>query len=194
MAALGEFERELLRLSNAFRRGREKPAQQIRNCLDPILARLFQLAFEIVPKGDAFSPVDLGVLDPDEFQIVGQQDVVRQRHIALHLIRFENLIEVGPPRSREFRAGPGPNARFCRRGPVSGGANISQMHPSCKSILHAKDSDPRLARRIKTTRLKHKPYRNFPLAPNPGFVSRRALQMYDCANPQSYQNVSRETF
>jgi hypothetical protein len=39
-----------------------------------------------------------------------------------------------------------------------------------ENILHGKGPGSRLARRIKTTRLKHKPYRNFPLAPNPGFV------------------------
>jgi hypothetical protein len=39
-----------------------------------------------------------------------------------------------------------------------------------ENILHGKGPGSRLARRIKTTRLKHKPYRNFPLAPNTGFV------------------------
>ena len=42
--------------------------------------------------------------------------------------------------------------------------------------------------------LKHKPYRNIVLEPNPGFVSRRALRKCVCANRQSYQNVSREAF
>src|ERR1700730_4958366 len=94
MAADGKRECKLLRAANAFRRGGEKPAQQVRYRLDPILARLFWPPLEIVPKGDAFPPVDLAILEPDEFQIVGQQDVVRQRHIALHLIRPANLIEV----------------------------------------------------------------------------------------------------
>jgi hypothetical protein len=40
------------------------------------------------------SRVDLAVLDPDELQIVGQKDVVRQRLVATDLIGLENLIEV----------------------------------------------------------------------------------------------------
>jgi hypothetical protein len=39
-----------------------------------------------------------------------------------------------------------------------------------------------------------KSYRNLSLAPNPGFVSFRALRKCDCVDHQSYQNVSRETF
>src|ERR1700730_8396903 len=42
-----------------------------------------------------------------------------------------------------------------------------------------------MLRRVRRTRLE---------SPNPGFVSCHALQMYVCANRQSYQNVSRETF
>jgi hypothetical protein len=38
-----------------------------------------------------------------------------------------------------------------------------------------------------------KPYRNFLLAPNPSFVSRRTLRRCICADRQSDKNVSRET-
>ncbi len=40
----------------------------------------------------------------------------------------------------------------------------------------------------------HKLYRDLMLAANPGFVSRRASRVYVRPKPQSYRNVSRETF
>src|SRR6202047_2736747 len=94
MAAGGESQRELLRAADAFRRNGEEATEQVRDRLDAILARLFRLAFEIIWKGDVFAPVYLAVLDPDELQIVGQQNVVRQRLVATDLIGLENLIEV----------------------------------------------------------------------------------------------------
>ncbi|MDQ6703772.1 MAG: hypothetical protein M3Z96_12070 [Pseudomonadota bacterium] len=63
-----------------------------------------------------------------------------------------------------------------------------------ENILHGKRSGPRLARRLKTEGLNDKPYRTISLDPNPSFVSHRALRKCGCANRQSYQNVSRETF
>jgi hypothetical protein len=59
-------ERQLLRAADALRRGREEAAQQIGDRLDPILARPFRFAFEIVREGDDFARVDLAVVDPDE--------------------------------------------------------------------------------------------------------------------------------
>ncbi|MGH6849877.1 MAG: hypothetical protein ACREDD_05450 [Methylocella sp.] len=83
-----------MRAADSFRRGGKEAAQEAGNRLDPILARLFRLAFEIVGKGDDFAPVDLAVLDPDELQIVRQKNVARQRLVALDLIRLQSLIEV----------------------------------------------------------------------------------------------------
>jgi hypothetical protein len=94
VAARGESKRELLGAADSFRCDGEESPQQSGHRLDAIIARPFRFAFEIVREGDDFAPVDLAVLDPDELQIVGEQDVVRQRLVAGDLIRLENLIEV----------------------------------------------------------------------------------------------------
>ena len=45
-------------------------------------------------EGDRLACIDLAVLQPDELEVVGQQNVLRQLLVASDLIGLENLIEV----------------------------------------------------------------------------------------------------
>ena len=83
-----------------------------------------------------------------------------------------------------------------RRGHIS-----QRARPGCVLFVHRLDhsTKPRHRNRGKglppiQTKSQHKPYPNTPLPPNPGFSPCHARQKCICAECQSYQNVSRETF
>jgi hypothetical protein len=136
-AALCEFKRQFFRLGNAFQRGGEESPQQVRDRLDAILARPFGLAFEIVLKGMRSRPLTLAS--------VGQQDVVRQRHIALQLIRLANLIEVFAdglvlyiPAFLTLKSGPEPSTFFASwmtwmPGPAASAALFKRISSALRS-------------------------------------------------------------
>ena len=60
--------------------------------------------------------------------------------------------------------------------------------------LCVKSTQHRLHDPLEKSTSKDKPCRTSPLAQNSGFTRRHVLQRYFCAECQSYQNVSRETF
>lgn len=92
-AARGESQCQLLRPPDPLRRGGEETLQQLCDGGNAILARPKPRIFEIgrVAQHLALGPV---LADPDEMQIVRDNNVLRQTFVASDLLRFQNRIEI----------------------------------------------------------------------------------------------------
>ena len=93
LAARCERHRKLLRAPGAFRRRRKEALQQLTDCLDAILVQLEFSDFEIGGMAQRLA-LNAILVDPDEVQVVGENDVLGKALVAFDLIGFQNLVEV----------------------------------------------------------------------------------------------------
>ena len=93
LAAGSQRQRQLLRAVDVRRRRRKERLQQLADGRDPVLAQPKLRVLEVGQVAQRLA-LDAVLVDPDEVEIVGNNDVLREFLVPLDLVGFQHLIEV----------------------------------------------------------------------------------------------------